>query len=205
MSVFNLTSADYNQWKIEDYGIFDFCGTPSTEANDNFFPWEYTITEYDAVEVAFETDIYALDEKWPAEKPMHSGLSVFFRCLPDAPNSTFPYATDTMPPLYFDSTMSPPMQPPMPPLDYDPHRHSAFIGNRIRYLWDYEQGNHFVKHRYKDFTEADDTWSKLDNANKYATQPDDFTFYPPPKTYSIKPTEPPEKSIDKQGILRYIK
>ena len=177
-SVFNKTSADYNQWKIEDYAIFDFCGTPSTEANDNFFPWEYTITEYDAVEVSFETDIYQLAEKWPMEKPGHSGLSVVFRCFPDQPNSTFPYTTHVMSPLDYDATMT----LPIPPIDYDPHRHTSFIGKRIRYLWDYEQGNHFVKNRYEDFYSS---WSNLDNAEKYAIHPEDFTFFPPPATYTL--------------------
>ena len=108
-------------------------------------------------------------------------------------------------PLDFDPTMLPP-----PPLDYDPHRHSAFIEGRIRYLWDYEQGNHFVKHRYDAYTYAstdeDNSWSKMDNADKYATEAEDFTFYPPPETQTIKPTEQPEKSIDNsQGIPRHIK
>ena len=62
-SVFNKTSEDYNKWIMDTYVPIDFCGTPSTMTNDTFVPWDWTSTDYDAIEVTFETDIANLEQE----------------------------------------------------------------------------------------------------------------------------------------------
>ena len=77
---------------MDTYVPIDLCGTPSTESNDTFFPWDWTIIDYDAIEVTFETDILGLNEEWPKNKPRHSGIAVNFRCMTGNKTSPFPYS-----------------------------------------------------------------------------------------------------------------
>ena len=186
-SVFDVTSQDYDSWKLDTYVPIDFCGTPSTESNDNFFPWNWTTVDFDAVEVSFESDVWDLNEKWPADKQRHSGVSVKFRCMPGNQTSSFPYTTQF---LTIDDGK--------PPLDYDEHRKVAVFGERIRYLWDYDQGNHFVKDRYPEYNatlKPDDDGLSIFNEEI----PEFFTFYPKPKPYTEKPATTTEEAQEFRG------
>ena len=119
---------------MDTYVPIDLCGTPSTETNDTFFPWEWTIIDYDAIEVTFETDILELKEEWPKNKPRHSGFSVNFRCMTGNETSSFPYSTRFL--GNNDASHN------------DSLRYSTVFGESIRYVWAHDQGNHYVKNRY---------------------------------------------------------
>ena len=53
-SVFNKTSEDYDKWIPDTYVPINLCGTPSTESNDTFFPWDWTIIDRDTNQSEFQ-------------------------------------------------------------------------------------------------------------------------------------------------------
>ena len=172
-SVFNKTSEDYNKWIMDTYVPIDLCGTPSTESNDTFFPWDWTIIDYDAIEVTFETDILGLNEEWPKNKPRHSGIAVNFRCMTGNKTSPFPYSARFLGTDAFDDSHD------------DPLRYSTVFGESIRYVWAHDQGNHFVKNRYPEYEYVNDT--NGNEQDETATQAEFIrTLYP--NTETVQPT-----------------